>query len=71
MFLAKHSPLVGYHGNNEWSIPKLLILKDDLYNCLKSCFVKIDQTIFEVFSHFAPPPSPNRVNKLKSGDNGK
>ena len=32
--------------------------------------MKIGQTVFEVFSHFAPPPSPNRVNKLKSGDNG-
>ena len=36
MFLAKHSPLIGYHGNNEWPIPKLSILIDDLYNCLKS-----------------------------------
>ena len=26
MFLAKHSPLIGYHGNNEWPIIKLLIL---------------------------------------------
>ena len=32
MFLAKHSPLIGYHGNNEWPTSKLLILKDDLYN---------------------------------------
>ena len=30
MFLAKHSPLIGYHGNNGWPITKLLILKDDL-----------------------------------------
>ena len=35
MFLTKHSPLTGYHGNNEWPILKLLILKDDLYNGLK------------------------------------
>ena len=33
MFLAKHSA-IGYHGNNEWPIPKLLILKDNFYNCL-------------------------------------
>ena len=33
---SKHSPLTGYHGNNEKLILKLLILKDDLYNGLKS-----------------------------------
>ena len=36
MFLAKHSPLIGYHGNSKWPILKLLILKDDLYIGLKS-----------------------------------
>ena len=35
MFLAKHSPLIGYHGNNKWPIPKFLTLKDDLYDCIK------------------------------------
>ena len=36
MFLVKHSPLIGYHGNNELSTRKLLIFKDDLYNDLRS-----------------------------------
>ena len=35
-FLAKHSRLIDYHGNNEWPIPKLLTLKDGLYIGLKS-----------------------------------
>ena len=36
MFLAKHPPppLIGYHDSNKWPILKLLILKDDLHNCL-------------------------------------
>ena len=36
MFLAKHSPLIGYHGNNEWAMLKLFITKDEQYNGLKS-----------------------------------
>ena len=36
MFLSKNlPPLIVYHGNNKWPVPKFLILKDDLY-CLKS-----------------------------------
>ena len=34
--LAKNSPLIGYHGNNEWPILTLLVSKVDLCNCLKS-----------------------------------
>ena len=31
MFTPFTTPLIGYHGNNEWPILKLLILSDDLY----------------------------------------
>ena len=42
MFLAKRSPSIGYHGNNEEPILELFISKDGLYNGLKSqSFVKI------------------------------
>ena len=45
--LAKHSPLIGYHGNNEWPIPKLLISNDDLYNCLK--IIKFGEDLLSCF----------------------
>ena len=53
MFLAKHSPIIDYHGNNEWRILKLLILKDDLYNGLKSRKVSLRSA-----EPFLPPPPP-------------
>ena len=35
VFSQAFLPLIGYHGNSEWPILKLLILKDDLYIGLK------------------------------------
>ena len=64
MFLDKHSPLISYHGNNEWPIRKPLILKDDLYICLKSH--KVSWRSAKPFlrylakpsgGHFTPPPA--------------
>ena len=62
-------PLIGYHGNNEWLILKLLIVKDDLYIGLKSH--KVSRRLVKPFLRylakslrgpFCPPPSsPNRV----------
>ena len=31
VFSQAFPPLIGYHGNNEWPIPKLLVFKDGLY----------------------------------------
>ena len=36
MFLAKHPQLIVYHGNNEWPVLKLFILKDGLNYFLTS-----------------------------------
>ena len=68
MFLTKHSP-INLLPWQQWTIyPKLSILKDDLYNCLKSH--KVWWRMAEPFlrylaktsgGHFAPPPSPSRV----------
>ena len=73
MFLAKHSPLIGYHGNNEWPISKLLILKNGLYNCLKTHkvwgrsakpFLKYLAKTLRGILPRPWPPSPNRVTSL-------
>ena len=62
-------PLIGYHGNNEWSIPMFLISKDDQYNFLRSHevwwgyvkpFLRYSAKTLGRGGHF-DPPSPNRV----------
>ena len=63
-------PLICYHGNNELPILKILILKDDLCNGLKSHKVSwrsaepfLGYLVKALRGPICPlPPSPNRVN---------
>ena len=63
-------PLIGYHGNNEWPMLKLLIFKDDLYIGLKShkvswrlakLFLRYSAKILRGHVVASPPPPVQKV----------
>ena len=53
-FYPSTPPLIGYYGNNEWSILKLLISKDGLYIGLKS--QKISWRLVKPFLRYLAKP---------------